>query len=110
MKLLFDHNLSPRLVKSLADIYPDSNHVYPLGLDRVDDKEIWEYARREGFLVVTKDADFSDLCMLLGSPPKVIWIRRGNCKTSTIEMILRHHYADIESLNKDIILGVLTLF
>ncbi len=89
MKLLFDHHLSPRLVKSLADIYPDSNHVYRLGLDRAVDKDIWEYARREGFLIVTKDADFSDLCMLLGFPPKVVWIRRGNCKTSAVEAILR---------------------
>jgi predicted nuclease of predicted toxin-antitoxin system len=110
VKLLFDHNLSPRLVKSLADVYPDSNHVYTLGLDRVTDKEIWEYARQEDFLLVTKDADFSDLCMLLGFPPKVIWIRRGNCQTSAIEAMLRHHYADIETLYKDAIVGVLTLF
>ena len=110
MKLLFDHHLSPRLVKALADIYPDSNHVYPLGLDQVDDKDIWEYAQREGFLIVTKDADFSDLCMLLGFPPKIIWIRRGNCATSAIEAMLRHHYTDIEALNKDVIVGVLTLF
>lgn len=110
MKLLFDHNLSPRLAKSLADIYPDSNHVYPLGLDRVDDKEIWEYARREHFLIVTKDADFSDLCMLLGFPPKIIWVRRGNGQTSAVEAILRHHYTDVEVLAKDIIVGVLMLF
>ena len=110
MKLLFDHHLSPRLVKSLADIYPDSNHDYALGLDQADDIIIWEHARSEGFLIVTKDADFSDLCMLPGFPPKVIWIRRGNCKTSAIEAILRHHYADIEALNKDVIVGVLTLF
>ena len=110
MKLLFDHNLSPLLVKSLADIYPDSNHVHPLGLDQVPDKEIWEYARRESFLIVTKDADFSDLCMLLGFPPKVIWIRRGNCRTSDIEVMLRHHYSDIEALDRDKIMGVMTLF
>ena len=110
MKLLFDHQLSPRLVKSLADIYPDSNHVYRLGLDQADDQDVWEYARREGFLIVTKDVDFSDLCVLRGFPPKVIWIRRGNCKTSAIEAILRHHYADIEALNIDVIVGVLTLF
>ena len=47
MKLLFDHNLSPRLVKRLADLYPDSTHVYLLGLDQVADKEVWEFARRE---------------------------------------------------------------
>jgi predicted nuclease of predicted toxin-antitoxin system len=110
VKLLFDHNLSPRLVRSLADIYPDSNHVYPLRLDQVSDREIWEYARREGFLVVTKDSDFSDLCMLLGFPPKLIWIRRGNCQTSVIGAMLRHHYSDIEALNQDVANGVLTLF
>jgi predicted nuclease of predicted toxin-antitoxin system len=110
VKLLFDQNLSPRLVRSLADIYPDSNHVYPLGLDQVSDREIWEYARREGFLVVTKDSDFSDLCMLLGFPPKLIWIRRGNCQTSAIEAMLRHHRSDIEALDQDVANGVLTLF
>jgi predicted nuclease of predicted toxin-antitoxin system len=110
MKLLFDQNLSPRLVKFLSDLYPDSSHVYPLGIDRVTDKEIWEYARREGFTVVTKDADFSDLCMLSGFPPKVIWIRRGNCKTSDIEALLRHHQPDVEALDKDTVMGVLTLF
>ena len=110
MKLLFDQNLSPRLVKRLADLYLDSNHVYPLGIDQVPDKEIWEFGRREGFVIVTKDADFSDLCMLLGFPPKVIWIRHGNCKTSDIEMLLRRHHSDIEALSKDTVMGVLTLF
>ena len=110
MKLLFDHNLSPRLTKKLADIYPDSSHVYPLGLGQAPDQDVWEYARREGFLIVTKDADFGDLCMLLGFPPKVIWIRRGNCQTSTIESMLRHHLTDIEALDKDVATGVLTLF
>jgi predicted nuclease of predicted toxin-antitoxin system len=52
------------------------------------------------FIIVTKDADFSDLCMLLGFPPKVIWIRRGNCRTSDIEMLLRNHHSDIERLIK----------
>ena len=59
---------------------------------------------------MTKDVDFSDLCMLRGSPPKVIWIRRGNCRTSAIEAMLRRHYADIKALNEDKIMGVLTLF
>lgn len=110
MKLLFDHHLSPKLINRLADLYPGSNHVYPLGLDEVEDKDIWEYARREGFLIVTKDADFSDLSMLRGFPPKVIWVRRGNCKTSDIEQILRHHHSDIAALEQDGVMGVLTLF
>jgi predicted nuclease of predicted toxin-antitoxin system len=92
VKLLFDHNLSPALVNRLQDLYPDSNHVYRLGLDQIPDIEVWEYARKEDFLIVTKDADFSDLCLLRGFPPKVIWIRWGNCKTADIEEILRCHY------------------
>lgn len=110
MKLLFDQHLSPRLVESLADIYPASNHVYPLGLAQVSDREIWEHARREGFLIVTKDVDSSDLSMFLGFPPKVSWIRRGNCKTSAIEAMLRHHQPNVIALDKDTIMGVLTLF
>jgi predicted nuclease of predicted toxin-antitoxin system len=110
VKLLFDHNLSPRLIKHLADLYPDSNHVYLLGLDQSPDEEVWEFARRGGFLLVTKDADFSDLCLLLGFPPKVIWIRRGNCATAAIEAILRNHHEDIALLERDEVVGVLTLF
>jgi predicted nuclease of predicted toxin-antitoxin system len=110
MKLLFDHNLSPSLINLLRDLYPDSSHVYTLGLECVRDTEVWEYAKREGFLIVTKDADFSDLSLLRGFPPKIIWIRRGNCKTADIEAILRNHYDDIEELNNSETLGVLTLF
>ncbi len=110
MKLLFDQNLSPKLVKHLADLYPDSNHVYRLGIDLVPDEEMREYARREGFVIVTKDSDFSDLCILLGFPPKVIWIRRGNCSSRDIESILRDHNSDIEALDRDEVMGILTLF
>ncbi len=110
MKLLFDQNLSPRLVTSLTDLYPGSSHVHLLQMDQVPDREVWEYARQEGFLIVTKDADFSDLCMLLGFPPKIIWIRRGNCSTQAMEVILRNHFGDITMLSEDEYRGVLTLF
>jgi predicted nuclease of predicted toxin-antitoxin system len=110
VKLLFDQNLSPKLVNHLADLYPDSNHVYHLGIDLVPDRELREYARREGFVIVTKDSDFSDLCILLGFPPKVIWIRRGNCSSKDIEAILRDHQQDIEALGRDEVIGILTLF
>jgi len=110
VKLLFDQNLSPKLVEHLADLYPDSNHVYHLGIDLVPDKELREYAGREGFVIVTKDSDFSDLCILLGFPPKVIWIRRGNCSSRDIESILRDHALDIEALGQDEVVGILILF
>jgi predicted nuclease of predicted toxin-antitoxin system len=110
MKLLFDQNLSPRLAPKLADLFPDSNHVYALDLDHLQDQEVYEYARRQGFMLVTKDADFGELNVLRGFPPKVVWIRRGNCSTVTIEDLLRRHYDDIVTLESDSTKGVLTLF
>jgi len=110
VKLLFDQNLSPRLVNRLADIYPDSIHVYLIGLDTAPDATIWEYARKNDFVIVTRDADFSDLNVILGFPPKVIWIRRGNCTTGEIESLLRLNYAAIETLAEDEFVGILTLF
>lgn len=65
MKLLFDHNLSPSLLNPLRDLYPDSNHVYTLELDLVPDTEVWEYAKREEFLIVTKDADTQTSLMMV---------------------------------------------
>jgi len=91
VKLLFDQNLSPSLVDSLADIYPESVHVQSVGLDRADDKAVWEFARRHNLVIVTKDADFQESSLISGAPPKVVWIRRGNCSTSEIESILRRH-------------------
>ena len=110
MKLLFDQDLSPRLVKLLADIFPDSNHVFPLGLDESEDTEVWQYAKTNNYLLVTKDADFGDLSILRGFPPKIIWIRRGNCKTSDIENILRAHFAEIKQLENDKQSGLITIF
>lgn len=110
MKLLFDQNLSPRLVNRLRDIFPNSNHVFPLGLDTADDTAVWEYAKLNDFVLVTKDADFGDLSVLRGFPPKVIWIRRGNCKTSDIEQILRDNFVTIQQLDTDVALGLLTFF
>jgi predicted nuclease of predicted toxin-antitoxin system len=110
VKLLFDQNISPRLVKALADLYPNSQHVYALELDEADDREVWEFAKEHGYCIVTKDADFSDFFLLLGQPPKVLWIRRGNCKTSDIEALLRQYYKDITALGENTINGVLAVF
>jgi predicted nuclease of predicted toxin-antitoxin system len=91
-------------------LYPGSSHVHTVGIDRASDAEMREYARRQQFVIVTKDTDFSDLCILLGFPPKVIWIRRGNCSTADIESLLRDHNSDIETLDQDQVMGILTLF
>ena len=108
--LLFDQNLSPRLVGQLADIYPGSVHVSMVGLDTASDKVVWEYARQQDYMITTKDADFSELGLLWGFPPKIVWIRRGNCSTNEIENLLRSNYDAIVALSEDQDTGVLTLF
>ena len=109
MKLLFDHNISPRLVARLSDLYPQSNHVYLIGLDQASDEVVWQYARENEFIIVTKDLDYNELVILRGFPPKVVWIRLGNCTTCQIEALLRLHNEDIKVLSEDLNLGLLTL-
>ena len=108
--LLFDQNLSPSLVNLLADIYPGSVHVDRMGLPTAPDREVWDYARQHDYIVVTKDADFSELSLLLGFPPKVIWIRRGNCSTRDIERLLRENYGAIAVLSDTPNSGIISLF
>ncbi len=110
MKLLFDHNLSPRLVPRLADLFPDSSHVYTLGMDQADDRDVWIYAQTHDFTIVTRDSDYNELLVLRGFPPKVIWIRRGNCSTTAVESILRSHLTDIQALANIPTLGILTVY
>ena len=82
MKLLFDENLPPHLVSALADVFPDSAHVDRLGLGDEPDSVIWEYAKAHGYILVSKDSDFHKRSLLYGHPPKVVWIRRGNCSVA----------------------------
>jgi predicted nuclease of predicted toxin-antitoxin system len=110
MKLLFDHQLSPKLVRRLADLYPESSHVYLLGLDRVADPVIWDHARQNGFTIVTKDSDFSDLSLLRGHPPKVIWIKLGNCATALVEEVIRRHIQEIADFEIDAVIGLMTVY
>jgi predicted nuclease of predicted toxin-antitoxin system len=89
MKLLFDHNLSHKLVARLADAFPDSTQTKLLGLSRSEDAVIWEYARTNALVVVTLDKDFADLSFIRGAPPKVIWLRCGNSTVAEVERLLR---------------------
>lgn len=88
MKLLFDENLAARLTRDLAVAYPDSAHLATLGLLGATDSEIWARAAEGGYVLVTKDEDFHRLSVLFGPPPKVIWIRLGNCKTAEVAGLL----------------------
>ena len=109
MKLLFDENLSHRLVASLADLFPDSVHVRDIGLKAADDVRVWNYAKADDFMIVSKDSDMHDRSFLFGYPPKVIWIRLGNCSTLDVEMLLRREYKTVENFYKDDYASFLTL-
>jgi predicted nuclease of predicted toxin-antitoxin system len=101
MRLLFDQNLSHRLVQMLADFYPNCVHVRDIGLNAASDTLIWEYAKQHGYNVVSKDSDFRQRSFVFGYPPKVIWIRRGNCSTQTIAHILRSNRETIREFEAD---------
>jgi predicted nuclease of predicted toxin-antitoxin system len=109
MKLLFDHNLSPRLVTRLADLCPKSSHLSLIGLDRAMDYDVWEFARKNDYIIVTKDADFGDLSILYGFPPKVLWLRLGNCTTAQVETLIRSQVKIIADFADDPSASVLTL-
>ena len=64
MKLLFDENLSPRLPTLLDDVFPQSAHVDRVGLGSAPDSSVWEYAKANGYLIVSKDSDFHESSLL----------------------------------------------
>lgn len=96
MRLLFDENLSHRLVHTLADEYPGSTHVGEVGLRGAEDRQVWDYARSEGLIVVSEDTDFRELSFLEGFPPKIIWLDVGNAGTSVVAVLLRRERDRIE--------------
>ena len=96
MKLLLDENLSPRLAGLIGDLYPGSRHVEDCGLLSALDEEVWRFAAKNDFAIVSKDSDFSELSALHGSPPKVIWLRVGNCTTEHAGHALRDSFTSIQ--------------
>lgn len=101
MKLLFDQNLSFKLCELLADLFPNSNQVRLLGMAEADDGVIWDYAKANGFTLVSQDVDFADMAILYGPPPKVIWLRCGNQPTSAVEQRLRDHAEGLQAFSGD---------
>lgn len=91
MKLLLDQNISFRVAKSLKNIFPEVSQVCELGLENSRDIDIWQFAREQQYTIVTFDADFYDLSLLRGMPPKIIWLRTGNLTSKNIEKLLREN-------------------
>ena len=109
VRLLFDENLSPRLVRDLADIFPDSAHVRDLRLQSAPDEDIWRRAAADEFIIVTKDDDFRQRSFLFGFPPKVIWLHVGNCRREESAAVLRHALDAIVRFAADALSALLIL-
>lgn len=96
MRLLFDEQFSEELCTHLQDIFPDSQHVRLLDAGGGSDDHVWQLAINRNCVLVTKDEDFHRLSVLRGSPPKVIWIRIGNCTTADVARLILGRLHDIE--------------
>ena len=101
MKLLFDQNLSPRLASQLSEHFPGSAHIRDLDMASASDTVVWEYAAENGFAILSKDADFHQRSLLLGHPPKVVWVRLGNCTTDQVRELLISRVSEIRSFLDD---------
>ena len=95
MRLLFDEQLSEALVRKLANVFPGALHVRLLDRGGAPDPDVWELAREHDCVLVTKDSDFHRLSLLRGAPPKVVWLRIGNCATEDIRRLLTTHAEDV---------------
>jgi len=110
VKLLLDQNLSYKLIANLDPIFPSTSHVLRLRLDQAPDTQLREYAARHGFTLLTKNTDLVDLCVLRGAPPKILWLRLGNCRTALIREVLKRNEARIVAFGADPTQVVLSLF
>lgn len=98
MKLLLDENLSRRIAPFLQKAFPGSTQIALLGMETATDRDVWVYAKNNDFVIVTKDSDFYDLSLVLGTPPRVIWIKTGNTTKSAITALLLNNQEKLESL------------
>ena len=101
MKLLFDQNLSPKLVGRVSDLFPSSRHVREEGLSESEDAEVWAFASENSFAIVSKDSDFVQLALLRGAPPKVILFHVGNFTTDRVESVLRSGSQEIDKFGRN---------
>jgi predicted nuclease of predicted toxin-antitoxin system len=111
MKFLFDENISYRILKKISTLAPQSLHVSRIGLTQpASDLDIWNFAKKKGFILVSFDEDFQDLSHLNGFPPKVVLLRVGNSSTQNIAEILFSKWADVEQFYQSETFGLLEIF
>ena len=101
MRLLFDQNLSFKLCRQVADLFPGSTRTGALGSASADDRVVWEAARSGDFTIVTQGADFAEMAALIGPPPKVLWLRCGNQPTPLVGDLIRRQAPTIVAFHAD---------
>jgi len=101
LKLLFDQNISFRVVNKLLDLYPGSDQLKRLGLENKSDREIWAFAKEKGHTIVTFDSDFYDLATLYGHPPKIIWLRIDNTNRENLISVFQENHEIIKTFILD---------
>jgi predicted nuclease of predicted toxin-antitoxin system len=102
MKLLFDQNISYRIIELVSNRYPEAVHIKQIGLNNATDNSIWIYAEENEYTIVTFDSDFYNLSLIKGCPPKIIWLRIGNTSTQMVAKILNDDFALIEAFLTDL--------
>lgn len=110
MKLLLDQNVSHRLVAPLSEDFPETTQVALLGMGEADDLAIWELAKRQGYAIVTHDADFEAYSLLTDGPPLVIWLRCGNQPKEIILEKLRSHQNVIKQAHEDAVVWCIEIY
>jgi predicted nuclease of predicted toxin-antitoxin system len=108
-EIAFDETLSPKLPRLLADLFPDSLHVRDVGMKTTVDSLVWDYAKDNGFLIVSKDVDMHDLSLVFGNPPNVVWLRFGNCSTTQVANLPRREFDVIKLFYEDEYVSLLAL-
>jgi predicted nuclease of predicted toxin-antitoxin system len=84
MRFVVDNQLPPRLSKFLEEAGHDSVHVAMVGMDTADDRALWDWARREDRVVVSKDEDLLFLANRPGDTGRLIWVRLRNCRREAL--------------------------
>ena len=93
----------------IEDLFPGSDHIGKRDLDLAADQEVWNFARDHGFAILSKDSDFHQMSLLRGFPPKVIFLKVGNCSTEVILSLLRGHVNDIRKFLDDTVASLLIM-
>jgi predicted nuclease of predicted toxin-antitoxin system len=91
LKLLFDQNISPKIVRQVEANFPDSKQVRHVGLEDASDITIFDFAKLNGYAIVTFDSDYVDLNVIIGIPPKIIWLKTGNLTTKSISALFNRN-------------------